>query len=139
MTQPATASSAMIPESPRRASDGVCAQDGGHASNRARIDLRYGHAIRHTLLDRTRGGGIVDGRPIDALGKILFGFVWSLARYPVPTLGAILVAAPVLNFGRALGLPLLFWHGDAPACARGGAAVTGGCATLALRGHRTAF
>ena len=51
----------------------------------------------------------MDGRPIDALGKILFGFVWSLARYPVPTLGAILVAAPVLNFGRALGLPLLAW------------------------------
>jgi len=59
------------------------------------------YAIRCST--ETRGGGIVDGRPIDALGKILFGFVWSLARYPVPTLGAILVAAPVLNFGRALG------------------------------------
>ncbi len=81
----------------------------------------------------------MDGRPIDALGKILFGFVWSLARYPVPTLGAILVAAPVLNFGRALGLPLLFWHEDARACARAGAAVTGVFATLALVVHLLEF
>jgi len=81
----------------------------------------------------------VDAGPIDALRDTLFGFVWSLARYPVPTLAAILVAAPVLNFGRALGLPLLFWHEDARACARAGAAVTGVFTTLALVVHLLEF
>ncbi len=81
----------------------------------------------------------MDAGPIDALRDTLFGFVWSLARYPVPTLAAILVAAPVLNFGRALGLPLLFWHEDARACARAGAAVTGVFTTLALVVHLLEF
>jgi hypothetical protein len=77
----------------------------------------------------------VDHGPIAALAKMLFGFVASVARYPVPTLATIVVAAPVLNFGRALGLPLLFWHEDPHARARAGAAVTGVFATLALVVH----
>src|SRR5207247_10414225 len=70
--------------------------------------------------------------PRPAHGNGLCAVEWRLALYTSTTLAAILVAAPVLNFGRALVFPLLFWHEDARACARAGAAVTGVFTTLAL-------
>lgn len=57
------------------------------------------------------------------LGAVL-DFLASLLRYPVPFAALALVVAPLWNVGRAIGLPLLFWHEQPPARRMAGAAVT---------------
>ncbi len=57
------------------------------------------------------------------LGTVL-DFLASLLRYPVPLAALALVIAPLWNFGRTVGLPVLFWHEQPRARRMAGVAVT---------------